>query len=152
MPDLKGFYDDLDFLSDRLSTQVRTIGLALLAVSWAILTTRPAVFQNVTPVFWQWLFRVEALSVLSLACDYLQYALGYLNTDRLRKSLELNKKHPKELDYDHAHPLYRARTAFFWLKQILVAAAVVVFLCLLIPYLFQSSPGSPIVAPPIPKI
>jgi hypothetical protein len=53
---------------------------------------------------------------------------------------------------DYSHPLYRARTAFFWLKQILVAAAVVVFLCLLIPYLFQTSPGSPIVAPPIPKI
>jgi len=152
MPDLKGFYDDLDFLSDRLSTQVRTIGLALLAVSWTILTTRPAVFQNVAPVFWQWLFRVQALAVLSLVCDYLQYALGYLNTDRLRKSLEANKKHPNHLDYDYTYPLYRARTAFFWLKQILVAAAVVVFICLLIPYLFQSSPASPIVAPPIHKI
>jgi hypothetical protein len=152
MPDLTEFYNDLDFLSDRLSTQVRTIGLALLAVSWAILTTRPVVFQNVSPVFWKWLFRVEALSVLSLACDYLQYALGYIYTDRLRKSLESNTKHPKGLDYDYSHPLYRARTAFFWLKQMLVAAAVVVFICLLIPYLFETSPASPTVVPPIHKI
>jgi hypothetical protein len=149
MPDLKGFYDDLDFLSDRLSTQVRTIGLALLAVSWAVLTTKPAIFQNVSPEFWQWLFRVEALAVLSLTCDYLQYALGYINTDRLRRSLESNKKQPKELDYDYSHPLYRARTAFFWLKQILVAAAVVVFIGLLIPYLFQNPPAHPVVAPPL---
>ncbi|HEY4951392.1 MAG TPA: hypothetical protein VIH88_13725 [Candidatus Acidoferrales bacterium] len=149
MPDLKGFYDDMDFLSDRLSTQVRAIGLALLGVTWAILTTRPIVFQNVAPLFWQWIFRVQALAVLSLACDFLQYMFGYIEADRLRRKLEANSKHHKELDYDYSSLFYRARTAFFWLKQILVATAVIVFISLLIPYLFLNAPGGPTVVPPI---
>ncbi len=141
MPDLKGFQDDLDFTADRLSTQVRAISLGLLGVTWAILIGESTLFRHISEGIGQWLFRVGALSILALLCDFLQYAFGYIYTDKLRRILEAKKL--KELDFNYRHPLWLLRRSMFWLKQAIVIIAVVLFICVLIPYLFQGTGGIP---------
>lgn len=139
MPDLNGFLEDLNFTADRLSSQVRAIAIGLLGVTWAILIGESTLFKQLSHDLGQWLFRVGILSILALFFDFLQYASGYAYSDHLRKNLEAKKL--KELDYDYRHPLWRLRRTMFWLKQITVVIAVVLFIWVLIPYLFQTSPG-----------
>lgn len=141
MPDLKGFQDDLDFTADRLSSQVRAISLGLLGVTWAILIGESTLFKHISAEVGHWLFRVGALSILALLCDFLQYAFGYIYTDSLRRVLEAKKL--KELDYDYRHPLWLLRRGMFWLKQAIVVVAVVLFIVVLIPYLFQDAARVP---------
>ena len=139
MPDLKAFLEDLDFTADRLSSQVRAIAFGLLGVTWSILIGESTLFKQISHNLGVWLFRVGTLSILALFCDFLQYASGYVYSNHLRRSLEAKKL--KDLSYDYHHPLWRFRMGMFWLKQIILIIAVVLFLVALIPYLFQTSPG-----------
>jgi hypothetical protein len=141
MTDLKGFKDDLDFTADRLSSQVRAIALGLLAVTWAILIGESTIFKHLSAEIGQWLLRVGALSVLALLFDFLQYVFGYIYSDHLRKMLEARKL--KDLDYNYRHPLWLLRRGMFWLKQATVLIAVIMFICTLIPYLFQAPTAVP---------
>jgi len=121
MPRLKEIYEELDFVSDRISTQVRTIALSVLALAWLFLAGgkgRPELpAQPGRPL----LLGVAGVSVLVLVADYLQYVCGYLATNAVRDAAEAARKDTAEFDYGDWR--YRARTGLFWLKQILTAVA-----------------------------
>jgi hypothetical protein len=63
-----------------------------------------------------------------------QYLSGYILARRILKKLELNGK--TEFKYDPAHPLYRAREAFFVVKIALTIAAAVILVYTLVSKLF----------------
>lgn len=115
---------------------MRAIALGLLAATWAILIGESTIFKQLSQSIGLWLFRVGTLSILALFFDFLQYAAGYLYSDRLRKTLE--DKNLAEVPYDYKHPLWRLRSIMFWAKQVTVVAAVIMFIVALIPYLFQA--------------
>jgi hypothetical protein len=111
---------DLDFLSDRISNQSRTVALSVLAIVWLfgiggkdtpILPTAPD--KNLLLV-------AGGCCLLALFVDYLQYVTGYFTTTNV---LAKGEKHGlTDLKYDYHAFTYRLRAWFFWLKQALVVA------------------------------
>jgi hypothetical protein len=136
MPSLEKIIEELQSLSDRLSTQVRTIAIGLLAVSWTILvgesTTLRALAENLRPR----LLIVICLSVGTLVVDFLQYFFGYLEVNKTRRAAENAGKSGAE--YDYRSIFWILRSFLFWLKQIAVLVASILFIALLIPYVYSS--------------
>ena len=72
--------EDLNFLTDRLSTQVRTTALGVLVFSWGLLMGESTVARSLAAQLKRDLVAVAALAVLAMLCDILQYLFGYWNT------------------------------------------------------------------------
>lgn len=75
---------DLDFASDRLSTQVRQISLGALALVWALLVGEK---ELGVPVAGVWLIRIALLSIITMALDFGQYVAGYRASRRVWEGL-----------------------------------------------------------------
>jgi hypothetical protein len=116
---------DLNFLSDRISTQVRSIALGLIALVWALLVGSDTQVLSLGSASRPHLLAIGLLGVLIMFLDYLQYVFGYLNTNKTRKTAEEDADHAAA--YNYRSRLYMTRTFFFWAKQALVAIAVVWF-------------------------
>ena len=119
---IKDLYEELRFISDRISTQVRTIALSILAFCWLILAgskDTAAIAQRFDP----WMVsRTGVLAFAALILDYLQYLFGYLNADAIRSKAEKNNQ--QEIEYDYSDSRYILRVVMFWLKQAAIVAAV----------------------------
>ncbi len=116
-------YEDLNFLSDRISNQTRTIALSVLAIAWLFLIggkDAPVLPSSPNRTL---LLLAGAGSLLSLVVDYFQYVFGYFDADNVRKRAEKSKT--KTGDYNYDACLYRLRTMLFWVKQIFAIAALV---------------------------
>lgn len=107
---------EIQWLSDRVSTQVRTIALGILAVAWALLIT-PAKMPGISG---KGLLLVCLLAILVVVVDLAQYVAGYLNTLRLHRRL---LREGIEDYYDRGAPFYQVRVGLFWAKQILAFVA-----------------------------
>ena len=131
MVDRKVVLDELDFLTDRISTQVRTVSLSLIAVSWLFLGgggNEMAAFvakPNTTL-----LLISGAFCLIAIFSDYLQYVMGYLNTTSVLK---------QGGDHQFADgAFYSWRRHFFWIKQAFVVGGFVVFAWACVAALFAS--------------
>src|SRR5437016_7123714 len=93
---------ELQWLSDRISSQVRAIALGVLAVAWAVLLSPPKDL-SISSAAMLW---VALIALLTLVADLLQYVLGYINTRRHHQHL---LRENIEEGYDASVPLYRAR-------------------------------------------
>src|SRR4029077_18163031 len=76
------------FVSDRLSTQVRTISVGTLAVSWGILIGESKTAQDMAGALRVPLMLVGAISILALLFDFLQYAAGYSDVSAVVRKME----------------------------------------------------------------
>jgi hypothetical protein len=119
---------ELQWLSDRLSTQVRTISLGVLAVAWALLQAPP----KGLPISPRALIWIALVALLAMVADLLQYVVGYINTKQHHSHLLTGTT---DDDYDASAGLYQLRTALFWGKQILACAAFVALVVELVPVL-----------------
>jgi hypothetical protein len=134
-------YDDLDFVTDRISAQVRTIAIGVLALAWLFLAggkdTPSLGLQHQTKP----LLGVAALAIVALLCDYLQYLAGYLATNAVRTAAE--RANRKTATYDYRDVRYGLRGLCFWLKQAFAAAATIWMLVMLVRALVanSTSPG-----------
>lgn len=118
--------EDQKLCSDRISTQVRTVGLSMIAVSWVFLSgsiDATSVFANKpSPTM---LLSCGLLAFLSLVADYLQYVVAFLNAQAT------HLKGPDGLGnfrYDINSKSYLWRGYFFYIKQGLLWFAIFVFL------------------------
>jgi hypothetical protein len=109
----------LDWLSDRISTQVRWFAAGVVALVWGLLVTPPATVKLSPRV----LLVVALFAVSVLFFDFLQYAVGYLSVRHLHREI-LGAPDQSVAGFDTTDPRYRARLFFFWLKQ---AMAVLTF-------------------------
>ncbi len=115
--------EDLNWITDRLSTQVRTVALGVLALAWGLLLgDKDPAKSDVLHLKWH-LMGIGGVCVLVLVLDYLQYVAGYAETRGLLKTMESEKKENGQ--YDPKKLSYRLRGAFFALKQWTLAAAIV---------------------------
>ena len=113
----------LGVYSDRISTQVRTLGIGILAVLWAIWTGDSATSHQISS-FLGWHARVIAiLAAASVIVDFLQYVCGYLNLFALKSQMEISERNDAPIDYSTV--LFRCQTASFYVKQILVGVCAV---------------------------
>jgi hypothetical protein len=128
---LTSIYDDLKTVADTISTQIRTIAVGVLAVVWLLLTRgdqAPVLSKQPDRTL---LLVCAVLCIVTLVADYLQYFFGYSNSRAVLKAAE-DQGHT-ETSYNYTAVRYVLRTVFFWIKQLLAMAAVVVLLLVLLP-------------------
>ena len=132
MPTLKVVIEDLNWICDRISTQVRTMSIGLLAITWGLLIGKPEISQPLPLWLKKNLLGIGILALVAMFSDFLQYFFGFLVIDSLRKSIEAKKQ--TKAEYDYGTKPYRLREFFFWAKLVLVVIACIWFLAVIIPF------------------
>lgn len=130
MPTLKEVIEDLNWLCDRISTQVRTMSIGLLAITWGLLIGKPEITQPLPLWLKKNLLAIGILALVVMLSDFLQYFVGFWVVDSLRKSMEAKKQ--TEAEYDYGTIPYKLREFFFWAKLVLVVIACIWFLAVII--------------------
>jgi hypothetical protein len=136
VPTLEKVIEDLNWLSDRISTQVRTMSIGLLAIAWGLLIGKPEISQPLPLWLKKNLLAIGILALVVMLSDFLQYFFGLLVVDSLRKSMEKMKQ--TEAEYDYGTITYRLRKLFFWVKLFLVVIACIWFLAVIIPFCIEA--------------
>ncbi len=136
MPTLKDLIRDLDFITDRISTQVRTVALGLAALSWALLLGESQAAAAAAAQMKLGLLLVGTLAVATLLFDFSQYVFAFLDTDRVREEAE--DSDAKEAEYDYEKWTYRLRSFFFWGKQVLAGMTAIDFVVVVVKYLVRA--------------
>lgn len=126
----KEIYAELDFLTDRLSTQIRTLALGVLAVVWLFLAglkDAPALklASSTRP-----LVGIGLLCIVGILFDYLQYLFGYWATLDAKRRAEASATKTASYDYDDWR--WRGRMWCFRLKQVVTVGASVWLLTLIL--------------------
>lgn len=137
MPRITEIIEELRFISDRISTQVRTLALGLLAISWAILVGDSTFLHRLSEGLGRSLLLIAALSVLVLLLDFLQYVTAYIYVDKVRREAEAGDL--AEIDYPTTSSMRSLRSLFFWAKQSVLVATVVLFLIILARYMYYQA-------------
>ena len=91
--------EDLDWLSDRMSTQVRTISVSLLVITWGLLIGKTEITQPLPLWLMKNLLIIGIIAVAAMFRDFFQYLFGYWNTDSLRKTMEVENQTEVKFDY-----------------------------------------------------
>lgn len=127
---------EMDFLSDRISTQVRTVALGLLVITWGLLIAKSDVAIEVAKPMKKSLMAIGGIAILTMFFDFLQYFFGYWVTHALFKQMERENK--DEGKYKYSDLRYKLRVYLFWGKQYFLIIGVLFFLFVLIKYLFRA--------------
>jgi len=135
VPELKEITKELEFISDKLSTQVRTVAIGLLAITWAILVGDSSFLRKLSEGLGKRLLLIGVLSIFVLLVDFVQYMVGYIYVDKTLKAAEA--KDLTETDYDPHSPLYQFRSILFWTKQFVLILTLVLFLGALACYIYS---------------
>jgi hypothetical protein len=117
--------EEAQWLSDRLSVQVRWVAVGILAFVWGLIISPPrelAISQRL--VLWAGLLAIAALLV-----DLLQYVVGYVYTVRILRRMERGI----DASYNRRHLLYRLRHYCFVAKQIIALGAGVMLASAVLP-------------------
>jgi hypothetical protein len=109
MPTKEDLQNELNWLSDKVSTQVWTLNLALLATAWSLFVVGGPEGVRFSPRNAIWVF---VPCVVSLLCQMFQYLSGYI----LAKLLLRGMGGRTEFQYPRTSPFYIGREFFFWCK------------------------------------
>src|SRR5260370_22997707 len=100
--------EELDWLSDKISSQVWTLNLTFLTATWALLIGGPeGVRFSARNALW-----VAVPCILSLACQMAQYLCGFVLAESLLRQMGSRT----EIQYPRNSPFYRLPAVFFWFK------------------------------------
>lgn len=117
--------------SDKISTQVRTIALGVLALTWGTVTNTSAIAQEITTHFLPALLLADLFAIFALMFDFAQYACSY----QVARDAYVNRDRETNLgDYDDESEFFKWQYWLFRLKQISTALAVVTSLLTLFAY------------------
>jgi hypothetical protein len=126
---LTAIYERLDFASDRLSTQIRTLALGVLALIWLFLSGSKDVADLRLSASNKQLLAIAGLCITALLIDAAQYWASYLSSNAVRKEAE--EKNHKEAEYDETSLLRRLQQGCFWAKQVAAVLATAWLLVIL---------------------
>src|SRR6266705_2568940 len=79
---------ELGRMSDKLSSQVRTTAIAVLALSWGLLIGDSSISRTISVQSRSSLILLGGLSLLVLFLDFLQYSAGYFGTNHVLDEME----------------------------------------------------------------
>lgn len=117
-------------VTDKISTQVRTIAAGLIVFTWGIYTGTADITVELAKKFSPLLIAVDALCVAAILADFLQYLCAYqVVKDALHK---LRAGNLQDVKYDDTTLTFRCQNYFFTAKQVLLAAATALMGCTLI--------------------
>jgi len=102
---------ELDFVTDKISSQVRTVAIGVLALAWGLLIGESSTAKAIT-VHIKWhLLLAGAAAIFTMFLDFLQYVVGYQSTLALYK--EMKAAGVEEGQFDTKSSLYRLRGFLF---------------------------------------
>lgn len=120
---------ELDTVTDKISTQVRTLALGVLALAWLLLSKTqgaPNILASENSVQLTW---ISLFCLLTLAADLMQYIFGYFSAYGLLKHAKKNQL--ASVSYDSRSFCYVARFFMFYAKQIFAVIAAIWLVLLL---------------------
>jgi hypothetical protein len=119
MPKKADLVSELNWITEKISSQVWTLNLGTLGTTWSLVLA-----DGLTILHAIWVF---VPGLISLVCEMGQYLSGYWLARRLLTDMERNNR--EEFQYPKSSFLYRARQFFFGCKIVLtvIAAVVLVF-------------------------
>jgi hypothetical protein len=110
---------NLDWITEKISSQVWTLNLGTLGTTWSLLIT--TTLPNNTRFTAANAIPIIIMCLLSLLCEMGQYLSAYLNDHQILKTLETNNR--TEFQYETTGFLFRARSILFWCKIVLAVSA-----------------------------
>ena len=124
---LKDIYEDLNFATDRLSTQVRSLVLGILALVWAFLSGTKDVLPLKIGASKAPLVLIGGICIFTLVLDLLQYMCFYLSANRVRLRAKADTA-----EYDEHSGIRRLQRFLFWAKQFTTLGAAAWLLTLIL--------------------
>jgi hypothetical protein len=104
--------ENLDWLTEKISSQVWTLNLGTLATTWSLLIAAGSVGKfKIAPVN---AIPIMALCIVSMLFELGQYLAGYRDAKSILDRIERTGQ--KEFEYDKSTTLYKLRDWFFWGK------------------------------------
>jgi hypothetical protein len=119
----------------------RTVALSVIALSWLFLGGGSTQSAFAVKPSADLLLSSGALCLLAILTDYLQYVVGYFDSQRVLKKGETSGI--KDYVYSYDASAHRWRRRLFWLKQILVVLGFIVFAWATVAALFPLAPSQP---------
>ena len=117
--------------SDKISTQVRTIALGVLALSWGTATNSSMVAQEITANFLVLFLLADLFAVLALIFDFAQYACSY----QVARDAYLSRDRQTNLgDYDDESEFFKWQYRLFRAKQVSTVIVSLIALLILFTY------------------
>jgi hypothetical protein len=129
----KDIIEEINFVSDRISTQVRMVAISLIIITWGLLVGTSQTVLQFGAGFKKQLLLVGIGALFSMVFDFLQYLFGYLNNKALLDKME--QENLMDAKYDKTDFRYKLRCFFFSAKQIVLGASILFFLYIVIPFL-----------------
>lgn len=114
---------EINFHSDKISTQIRAVAIGLLIVIWGILIEES---KSISIVLKKHLLGIASTALLAMFFDFLQYLFGYANNTALLHQMDEKKKN--EIQYDYSDWRYKGQRYCFRLKIIITFIAFVYFI------------------------
>jgi hypothetical protein len=112
MPTKAKLLEELDWLTDKISTQIWTLNLGTLATTWSLLIAAGSVEKlRIGPA--NAIF-IMFLCIAAMLCELGQYFAGYRNDRSILDRLESSGQ--TEFEYDKSAPLYILRKWLFCAK------------------------------------
>ena len=136
---------EIDFHSEKISTQVRTVAFGLLITIWGFLIGQSKTTFTIDTSLKKYLLWVGFFALCVLFLDFLQYLFGYLNNNALMHKME--KENLEKIGYNYKDLRYLLQKLFFGGKIILIIVSFLFHLIVIIPYLtkekkaINQSPG-----------
>ena len=121
MPTKAKLLEELDWLTDKISSQVWTLNLGTLATTWSLLIAGGSVEKlqirpgNAIPII--------AICITAMLFELGQYLAGYFNAKSILDRLESSGD--TEFEYNKSALLYKARKWFFCGKIALTLVAAI---------------------------
>jgi hypothetical protein len=122
MPTKKETIAELNFLTELLSTRVRTISAGTLAFCWVLIFESIFKKGSTTIIDINLLLVPVSLAILTLVADFAQYWFGYLDAHTAFNEME--EKDKEFINYDYTTLAYRMRTLLFHIKQAFMLGSV----------------------------
>ena len=125
MSKLTDFITVKDFVTDRISTQVRIIAIGLLATTWSLLIQQTNIWPDILQYSRIHFIGISIFAIITLVFDYLQYIFSYLNINKKIKKMRYEKRDEADYDYDI---YYKLSVFFFYSKQLILLVGAIYFI------------------------
>ena len=117
-------------VTDKISTQVRTIAAGLIVFTWGIYTGTADITVELTKKFAPLLITVDLLCIAAILADFLQYLCAYqVVKDAMGRMRAGNLQ---DVKYNDTALTFRCQNIFFSAKQVLLAVATALMFCTLL--------------------
>lgn len=102
------------YVTGRIGESCRFIGFGLIAIFYTLKTSKEPFAQEIVAAHPSLLWLIGSFGVLAIVADYLQYVMGSFAVESALANEAGGYK------YDDKSCSYRARSAFYWAKQVFV--------------------------------